>query len=451
MPAKFYIQTMGCQMNKSDSERIAGLLIEYGLKPANNPRGADVLVINSCSVRQASEDKVVGIVKNWNDWKKTNPNIIIAVSGCMAGRDTNGKLRKKMSAVDLFFRIDDLPRLPEWLKELNPKVFLGKTDENIFDDYLGIAPERENAKRAFITIQTGCDNFCAYCVVPYARGRERNRGVKEILREAREFAKSGGLEITLLGQVVNHYIAPDPENFSKENPFIKKDGFAALLWELNQLENIKRIHFTAPDPQYLNDAQIKALNLPKQVNYLHLPAQSGDNEILRKMNRKYTREYYIELIKKIRAAKPDIAIGTDLIVGFCGETKKQFENTMDLYRECDFDIAYLAMYSERSGTAAAKAFKDDVPRVEKKRRWNEMQNLMEKTVLRKNQKYIGEVVEVFVDKCEQGILPAGRQVCSGNSREMKFTQFLGADNLVDTIVPVKIFEAKEWVLKGERI
>ncbi|MFA5127873.1 MAG: tRNA (N6-isopentenyl adenosine(37)-C2)-methylthiotransferase MiaB [Patescibacteria group bacterium] len=443
MPAKFFIQTMGCQMNRNDSERIAGLLIERGMKPTDNPRQADVLIINSCSVRQASEDKVVGTVKNWNDWKKSNPNMIIAVSGCMAGRDKDGKLRKKMSAVDIFFQIDDLPRLPAWLGELNPNIFTGKLNDDLLDDYLGIAPERENSQRAFITIQTGCNNYCTYCVVPFARGRERNRPVQEILHEAREFAENG-LEITLLGQVVNHYIAPDPENFSMNNPYKSHDHFAALLWELNQIEKIERIHFTAPDPQYFNDAQISALNLPKQVNYLHLPAQSGDDEILRKMNRKCTREKYIELIKKIRSAKPDIAIGTDLIVGFCGETKEQFENTMDLYRECDFDIAYLAMYSERSGTAAAKAFKDDVPRAEKKRRWNAMQNLMEKTVLKKNQKYVGKIVEVIADKCADGL-------CSGNSREMKFTQFIGTPDLVDKIVKVKIFEAKEWVLKGELI
>ena len=266
--------------------------------------------------------------------------------------------------------------------------------------------------------------------------------MKRILKEINEFVKTGGLEITLLGQVVNHYIAPDSENFSKQNPFVDKDDFAALLWEINQIEKLNRVHFTAPDPQHFSDWQIEALGLPKQMNYLHLPAQSGNNEILKKMNRKCPREKYLEIIKKIRAAHPDIAIGTDLIVGFCGETEAQFEDTMSFYRECDFDISYHAMYSERNGTPAAKAFKDDVPRLEKKRRWDELQNLMEEIVLRKNQKYVGREAEVLVENCADGI-------CSGNSREMKVVQFLGDENLIGKICRVKIFEAKEWILKGE--
>lgn len=442
MNGKFFIQTMGCQMNKNDSERIAGLLVECGLLPVNNPRQANVLIINSCSVRQAAEDRVLGIVKNWHELKKKNNKLIIAVTGCMPGRDKDGKLKKKIPGADLFFGIDELPRLPIWLAELNPD--LQNEDYNFDSEYLDVAPKRENYRQGFVSIQTGCNNFCTYCVVPDARGRERNRSVKKIMEEINEFVSGGGLEITLLGQVVNHYIAPDPENFSPNNPYIGKDDFSALLWEINQIEKLNRVHFTAADPQYFSDWQIEALGLPKQVNYLHLPAQSGNNEVLKKMNRKYTREKYLEIIKKIRIAYPDICIGTDLIAGFCGETKKQFEDTVNLYRECDFDISYHAMYSERSGTPAARAFKDDVPRAEKKRRWDELQKLMEEIVLRKNQKYVGREVEVLVEKCDD-------KICSGNSREMKLTQFLGDKTLVGEICRVKIFEAKEWILKGELI
>ena len=497
---------MGCQMNKNDSERIAGLLSSFGLTEEEEPANADLLIINTCSVRQSAEDRVRGMIKNWLEFKKTNPKIIIALTGCLPGRDHNGWLRKKFPKVDLFFNIEQLPFFPQWLFGLNPKLIENDGQETA-GDYLNIFPKRQNSARAFITIQTGCNNFCSYCVVPYARGRERNRPVKEILAEARDFAQKGGLEITLLGQVVNHYLPCEiippgaglPRSgisqggFSKKNPFLNchsrtrfasinssgnsdtgsvveqagiqsrglspsgspnRSGmtngadadchFAALLWELNQIDGLRRIYFTAPDPQYMNDVQIEALKLPKLANYIHLPAQSGDNEILRKMNRKYTREQYIDIIKKIRASRPGIAIGTDLIVGFCGETDEQFKNTLDLYRQCDFDIAYLAQYSERSGTAAAKLYQDDVPREIKKRRWDELQNLMEKIVFEKNQKYTGREVEVLVEKCDNGI-------CSGMSSEMKLTQFLGTPDLVDKIARVKIFEAKEWLLKGELI
>lgn len=428
-------------MNKNDSERIAALLASVGLIETKLAQSADVLVINTCSVRQSAEDRVLGIVKNWRDKKIKGRDAVIAVTGCMPGRDTDSRLREKIPGVDLFFGIDELPRLPVWIFELRPDWAPDLFFPGAVGDYLNILPARENNRQGYVTIQTGCDNFCTYCVVPHARGRERNRLVKEILYEAKEFVTAGGLEITLLGQVVNHYIAPDPEEFSLNNPYKKRDDFAALLWELNQIDGLNRLHFTAADPQYFSDAQIEALCLPKQVNYLHLPAQSGDNEILRKMNRKYTREEYIDLVNKIRAAEPDIAIGTDLIVGFSGETEEQFENTLSLFRLCNFDIAYHAAYSERSGTVAARAFKDDVPRAEKKRRWEKLQALMEEQVFRINQKYLDAVVEVLVSACENGI-------CSGNSREMKYCQFMGQPEMVGTIQNIKVFEPKEWVLKG---
>lgn len=433
MSKKTYsLLTFGCQMNKNDSERIAGLLNLLGMTAVERPEEADLLLINTCSVRQSAEDRVFGFVHNWQELRKNKPNLVIAVTGCMAGRDKDGKIRKRLAGVDLFFGIDELPMLPKWLGEL------GVTEVK---DYLDIAPVRRNNWQAFVTIQTGCDNFCTYCVVPQARGRERNRKVKDILSEMKEAVKSGCKEVILLGQVVNHYQTPDPESFSEDNIFKNKDNFVALLWEINQIAGDFRIHWTAADPQYFNDYQIEALKLPKQVNYLHLPVQSGDNEILKKMNRHYTREKYIDLIKKIRLARPEMAIGTDLVLGFCGETEEQFENTVDLYQKCDFDIAYQSMYSERSGTAAAKAFKDDVSKVDKKRRWQVIQNLMEATTYRKNQKYLNQTVEVLVNKCEHG-------VCSGNSSEMKLAQFAGASDLVGKLVKIKITQAETWVLRG---
>ncbi len=441
MKSKFYIQTMGCQMNKNDSERIAGLLYSVGMDETKAASQADVLIINTCSVRQSAEDRVFGIVKNWQQLKAKNLKAIIVLTGCMSGRDIDGKLRKKMKNIDLFFPIDQLPRLPAWLSQLNPDLSIGNS-AFIGEDYLSIQPERQNSKHAYISIQTGCNNFCSYCVVPYARKRERNRKVEDILSEVSQFVANGGFQITLLGQVVNHYIAPDPNNFSKQNPFLNTDDFAALLWEINHIDGLVRYYYTAPDPQYFSDQQIEVLSLPKQGNYLHLPVQSGDNEILRKMNRKYSREKYLDLIKKIRIVRPDIAIGTDLIIGFCGETKAQFKNTLEFFKKCNFDIGYNAMYSQRPGTAAAKTLIDDVTRAEKKQRWDKLQALMEDQSYKINQKFVGQEVEVLVDSCDNG-------VCSGLSSEMKLVQFLGKADYLNKIIKVKIFDAKEWLLKGE--
>jgi tRNA-2-methylthio-N6-dimethylallyladenosine synthase len=278
-------------------------------------------------------------------------------------------------------------------------------------------------------------------VVPFSRGLELNRSLKEILEEAKELALHGCLEITLLGQIVNHYIAPDPEYFSPNNPYTKSD-FAKLLWELNQIDGLHRIHYTAPHPIFMTEEVIDALTLPKSVNFLHLPVQSGNDEVLRRMNRRHKRDFYIDLVRRIREKKPDIALGTDIIVGFCGETEEQFEDTVDLYKQCDFDISYSAQYSTRSGTLAVKAFKDDVAKEEKKRRWWVLQKLMEETVLRKNQKYLGQKVSILVEECANGW-------CSGNTREMKRARFKGDESFIGQIVEIEIFKVEEWILYGK--
>ncbi len=454
MKPKFYLLTFGCAMNRNDSERVVGLLLSLDFDETTDPKEADLLIINTCSVRQSAEDRVWGFVRNWQEFRAKKPNLIIAITGCMPGRDDGGKIQKRLPGVDLFFPIAELSFLPSRIKALNPDLIMGEVDS--LADYFLIDPKRTENHRACIAIQTGCNNFCTYCVVPHARGRERNRSVKEILREIKTAISNGAKEIILLGQVVNNYRAPDPENFCGCNPFFnetipleKKDSkfnkdYAALLWEINQVEGLERLHWTAADPQYFNDYLIQALTLPKQINYLHLPVQSGDNEILKKMNRHYTREDYIALVKKIRIARPTIALGTDFIVGFSGETDEQFANTLDLYKQCDFDISYHARYSERSGTTAAKVFKDDVPKTAKKERWEKIQALMEETTERKNRVFKDKVVSVLVDKCEQG-------VCMGYSSEMKLVHFAGNDDFVGTVVNVKISWTDTWLLRGELV
>ncbi|MDD4995314.1 MAG: tRNA (N6-isopentenyl adenosine(37)-C2)-methylthiotransferase MiaB [Patescibacteria group bacterium] len=436
MTKHYHLIALGCQMNKSDSERAAALLDSLGLTQTLRPEEADFILINTCSVRQSAEDRVYGQVKKFNKLKIKKPGLIIGVTGCMPGRDKRGEFFKKMPGLDLYFPISDLPHLPAMLRARNPEIGILEVDP----DYLKIAPKHQNKFKAFITIETGCDKYCAYCVVPFARGPVRHRLLSDILVEARALAAGGCLEITLLGQTVNNYIAADAENFNSKNPF--KDNFAALLWELNQISGIERIHFTAAHPSHMTDEVIAALALPRQANYLHLPVQSGSNSVLARMNRPYTREEYIEIIKKVRSARPGIAIGTDIIVGFPGETAEEFEETLSLYREIEFDISYNAIYSPRSGTAAVKAYGDDVPREEKEWRWQELENTMREITLRKNQAYAGREVSVLVDSCAAGI-------CRGNSAEMKLVNFSHLGDLTGQIRPVIIEVPKLWILEGK--
>ena len=445
MPGAYKITTFGCQMNKSDSERLKSLLDRLGMSETDADESADLLVFNTCSVRQTAEDRIYGIHHGIEALKQKNPQLIVALTGCMAGRDKDGKIRERLPLVDLFFPTEEMIYLPQRLSEINQTLVdpNSLSDASEYGHYLKIRPSYETKYQAFVAISNGCNKFCTYCVVPYSRGRQKDRPARDVIDEASELAAHGCVEVTLLGQSVNEYNPADKEaTFVKENPFdTTKNCFGALMWELNQIDGIKRIHFTAPHPLHTDDATIAALTLPKQVNYIHLPVQSGSNSVLKRMNRPYTREQYIEIIKKIRAARPSIAIGTDIIVGFCGETEEDFEETLDLYRQCDFDIAYQAQYSQRSGTAAVRMYKDDVSRAEKKRRWQKLQTLMEETVLRKNQKFVGGIVEVLVDTCEKGI-------CGGNSLEMKRVNFSGPPNLLGSIVSVKIDRAVEWILYG---
>ncbi len=437
---KYHIITFGCQMNKNDSERIESLLRGLEMTTTATAEDADVILMNSCSVRQKAEDRIYGMARNFARLKEQNPHLIICVTGCMPGRDKDGGMREKLPEVDLFFPTKDMVHLPKWLGELNPGI---RPLDDLEKDYFALHPTLTKTYQAFVTIQTGCNHFCTYCVVPFSRGLEVNRSLKQILDEARHLAESGCKEVTLLGQIVNHYIAPDPEYFCTHNPYVKSD-FAKLLWEINQIPGIERIHWTAPHPIFMTDEVIDALTLPKQVHYLHLPVQSGNNEVLRRMNRRHTREFYIETIQKIRAKRPDIAIGTDIIVGFCGETDEQFRDTVELYKECDFDISYNAQYSQRSGTLAVKAFHDDVSPAEKRRRWWVLQELMEDIVKKKNQKYVDTVVSVFVEQSANGW-------CEGGSFEMKRVRFKGDASLVGQIRPIEIYKAEEWILWGREV
>jgi len=338
----YFIKTFGCQMNVADSERIAGWYENRGWKPADKIEKADEAVINSCSVRQSAENRVFGLVNNLFKLKIKNSKFKIILTGCML-RYPLADLRKKLPGVNEFKKIS------EFL--LDSKFII-----------------HNSSVHAYIPIMEGCNNFCSYCVVPYARGREKSKPLKEILCEAKELVERGYREITLLGQNVNSYGKDSQISKSKSKTKNFKVPFAELLKELSKIEKLEKISFMTSNPWDLTDDIIETMSLPKIDRYLHLAVQSGNNEILKKMNRKYSAKDFLALVKKIRQKIPEIKIGTDIIVGFPGESEKQFQDTVALCRKIGFTKAYISLYSPRPGTGAFK-LKDDIPYREKKRRW----------------------------------------------------------------------------------
>ncbi len=424
-------------MNANDSERLSVVLEAAGLEKAVDEASANLVIFNTCSVRDHAEERVYGNLKRFAARRKQGDDVLVGITGCMAGRDKNGELKKRLPEVDFVFATPRMVELPKLVSQVRPDWQVGVDAPT---DYLTVHPSKHQAGQAYVTIQTGCNQFCSYCVVPYARGLEKNRPAADILKEVNKHAENGVVDIVLLGQAVNAYVAPDPGAFSSDNPY--QDHFAALLWEVNQIPGIGRIHWTAAHPLKMSEQVIHALSLPKQLNYLHLPVQAGSDAVLKRMNRKYGRAQFLEVIDKIKAQRPGIALGTDLIVGFPGETQEDFEQTLDLYRICDFDIAYPAQYSPRPGTLSVRLFPDDVTPEEKKRRWQAVQDLMEQTALRKNQIYAGKTVRVFVERVEGETL-------FGTNDELKTVSATGAKpEMVGTFVNVKVEKPLMWVLQG---
>ena len=373
-PKTYFLKTYGCQMNEADSERIAGWLGAIGFKPAKKINEADWVIINTCSVRQSAEDRVFGLIKNLTDTRyvirDTKRRII--VTGCILYHPI-ADLRKKLPEVDWFVKTK------EWPKFLEERCKGAKVQRSKAE------PKREDKTHAWVPIMEGCSHYCTYCVVPYARGKERSRPFEEIICRSKKLAQRGCKEITLLGQNVNAYgkdfkkskVKSQKSKLQLKTKKFKKFKmpFALLLAVLHEIPNLEKISFITSNPWDLSDDIIEAMKLPKIDRYLHLPVQSGDDEILKKMNRPYTAAQYLKLVKKIRKRIPDIKIGTDLIVGFPGETKKAFENTVKLCRKVGFTKAYIAMYSPRPGTAAYR-FADNVSYKEKKRRWTVLEELI---------------------------------------------------------------------------
>ncbi len=425
----YHIETHGCQMNLSDSERTASLFESFGLK--NSPKNkANLVVINSCSVRQSAENKIYGEIINL---KKLRPIPKIVVTGCVAARNP----KKIAKLADYVLNIKELYCWPKKM-ELSKK----NTKQKL---YFSVPAKHSSSFHAYVPISNGCNNFCTYCVVPYSRGREISRPQKEILRETEKLVKTGYKAITLVGQNVNSY----------GKDLSKKINFVRLLKEIEKIAKKYSpnlwLWFLTSHPKDMSDELISFVGKSKIIcPYIHLPIQNGDNEILKKMNRKYTRENYLQVFKKIKNKISDAAFSTDIIVGFPGETKKQFENTVALFKQVKFDMAYIAEYSPRPGTAAAR-LRDNVSLKEKKRRHQILDNLLKKTSLEKNKKLIGKVVEVLIEKQKNNAFFGKTKTLKTVIIKTNPSTLFGTNKkiAIGDIVKVKITKVRDFALEGK--
>ena len=428
---KYYIFTFGCQMNKSDSERIASTLERIGYNPAPDSKRANLVVVNMCSVRQSAVDRIHGKVKELNRQKK-NKKTKTLLTGCIPKTD----LKKFKAHFDYVLHIKSLAYWKDFLKEEKCSYYPDSRDpefnESFQANYLKIDPLYSSNFSIFIPISTGCNNFCTFCIVPFTRGPLINRDHKKVLKEVSDAIEKGVKEIWFLGQNVNSYRSPTKPSIN----------FAKLLQLTDKIKGDFWIRFTSSNPKDFSDELIKAIaDSQKVTNYLNLPVQSGDTAILKKMQRPYSITEYRRLVKKIKKQIPDISLSTDVIVGFPGETKKQFQNTVKLFKEIEFDMAYIAQYSPRPGTAAF-SFEDTVPKKEKQRREKVLTEVLRKTALKNNKNYIGKKVKVLVSGSKEGFL-------IGKSEHFKTVKFKGKKRSIGKFTEVEIADALPWGLKGK--
>lgn len=459
---KYFVKTFGCQMNYNDSERIAGLLECEKFIKAEKSEDADLIIFNTCGIRQAAEDRACTIIHNLKKQAiKNNRQIKIILTGCLANRpDIQKKLKNK---IDLFFSINDFEKFKNWIIEncLNPPAggenskleisAQNKTQENIA--YLSIAPKYSNKFQASVPIMTGCNNFCAYCVVPYARGREVSRPAKEIISEIKNLVKNGCKEITLLGQNVNSYRDSDKNSSAEVQSTLgtKEDQSITFPKLLKLIEKIPRkfwVRFVSSHPKDFSDELIKTIAKSKKVcEHIHLPIQSGSDKILSAMNRKYTAKHYLDLISKIKTAfkkyKPDVlcSITSDIIVGFPGETKKDFLESARIMEKIKYDLVFFGQFSPRPNTAAWK-MKDNILKAEKEKREKYLNEILKKTSFENNKKYENTMQEVLIEEEKDGYY-------FGKTRTGKNVKFSSSKkNLVGKFVKIKIIKANVWNLEG---
>lgn len=434
-PLKYHIYTYGCQMNVRDSEIIGGLLEDNGYEEASSPESADLILFNTCSVRHSAENKIYGKLGEINLLKRNNPKLIVALGGCMAQLpDCRQKLKK--IGVDVLFgthNLYEVPFLVSKSRETGEKVWQVWDEEG--REIEEFPANRHNGLSAFVNIMYGCNNFCSYCIVPYTRGRERSRKPEDIINEIQQLAEQGCREVTLLGQNVNSY--------GKTNN--QDADFADLLGLVNGIDGIERIRFTTSHPKDMSDKLIEAIAVNHKVcEHVHVPLQAGSNRILQKMNRKYTREHYLELVGKMRDRIPGIAITSDLIVGFPGESDQDFRDTLDMVNRVRFDAAFTFLYSPRQGTKAADLI-DQIPIEVKKSRLNELMTVQYQIAKEINTSLEGSIQEVFVE----GPSKTNAEKLMARTRTNRIVIISAAKDLIGQIIHVKITEGKTFSLMGD--
>ena len=438
---KVYIETLGCQMNKSDAERMFGMLEYLDYEKTEDPKKADLLIINTCSIRQLSEDKAYSQIGVWGKWKKTKPDIKIGFSGCVA-QQVKENLFKRAPYVDLVIGTQRLYELPELVKRVEAGERVCSCEESPYTekDY---KINRVKSVNAWIPIMEGCNNFCSYCIVPYTRGRERSRDFINIMNEVKKALSEGFKEITLLGQNVDSYKGKGVNG--------EEINLSELLKSINSLEEYGkfRIRFVTSYPTDITEELINTvIECDKVCEYFHIPMQSGDNDVLKKMNRRYDVPAYEKICNHIRSRIPDVTITSDFIAGFPGETEEQFQNTLKTMKKLELDYSNTAAYSPRERTVAAKWTDKFIPEDEKIERLARLNETNKECCVHSNKKYIGKTMEILVEKFENH---NGKNVISGRTRNNKMVHVPCEKNLTGEFINVKITGSKTWYLKGEMV
>ncbi|MBS6502834.1 MAG: tRNA (N6-isopentenyl adenosine(37)-C2)-methylthiotransferase MiaB [Clostridium sp.] len=433
----FFIHTFGCQMNEEDSEKLSGMLKSVGYTKTETIEEAGIIIYNTCCVRENAENKVFGNLGELKHLKKKNPDLIIAVCGCMMQQEGMAdKILKKFPHVNIIFGTHNAYKFPEYLNRVKTEGVQVKEIFNKESEIVeGLPIDRESDVKAFVTIMYGCNNFCTYCVVPYVRGRERSRKSEDIINEIKDLVSKGYKEITLLGQNVNSYGKGLEEDID----------FSRLLRKINEVDGLERVRFMTSHPKDLNKDVILAIKeCDKLCEQIHLPVQSGSDRILKKMNRHYTKEYYLELVDMIKREIPDVSLTTDIIVGFPGETEEDFLDTLDLVERVGYDSAFTFIYSRRNNTPADMML-NQVPDADKHHRFDRLIKVVNEGVIKSNKVYEGKTVEVLVE----GPSKNDATKLTGRTRNGKLVNFSGENVKAGDLVNVKIVRAQPFSLVGE--
>ncbi len=443
---KYYILTMGCKLNENDSEKLCGMLEEMGYIETKNQEEANITVFNTCCIRENAEEKLFGKIGELKNIKQKN-GMIIAIGGCMMQQEhITTKVKTSYPFVDIMFGTHTIHKLPENIYKIFEKK---KKIKDIIDIdgkiYEGLPIKRDNNVQATVAIMNGCNNFCSYCIVPYVRGRERSRLPKDIILEIQDIAKQGYKEVMLVGQNVNSYLRVERENNIEFEEYMGINSFATLLKEISKIEDIERIRFISPHPKDFTDDVIEAIATSEKIcKAIHLPIQSGNTRVLKEMNRKYTKEQYLELVDKMKSRIPNLALSTDIIVGFPGETDVEFEDTLDVVDKVKYEQVYMFIYSRRKGTPADEMenqVKEDI----KHERFDKLKKLVDSQVCENNKKYVDTIQKVLIE----GFSKNNDKMLTGRTDANKSVMIEGTKELIGKIVELKIVSEHKWYLKGE--